>query len=83
MGEQVLTEIPSFLKHLARLITRGFYQIEDYLIMDMLVQHNCETKIEKLTYRLLMRRLGSNIFWILGRYRHERKGFRRFVKIRP
>ncbi|CAG7641900.1 unnamed protein product [Allacma fusca] len=50
MEEQVLTEIPSYLKQLARLITRGFYQVEDALIMDMLVRNTCmkEKDIEEL-----------------------------------
>ena len=41
-----MTEIPSYLKQLARLITRGFYQIEDALIMDMLVRHSCKYSLE-------------------------------------
>uniref|UniRef100_A0A023F9G6 General transcription factor IIE subunit 1 n=1 Tax=Triatoma infestans TaxID=30076 RepID=A0A023F9G6_TRIIF len=43
MGEdQVLvTEVPSSLKQLARLVVRGFYSIEDTLIIDMLVRNPC------------------------------------------
>ncbi|ODM94353.1 General transcription factor IIE subunit 1 [Orchesella cincta] len=36
-----VTEIPSYLKTLARLVARGFYQIEDSLIVDMLVRNQC------------------------------------------
>lgn len=41
MSEQFVTEIPSALKQLARLIVRGFYSIEDALIVDMLVRNPC------------------------------------------
>jgi len=37
-----VTEIPSYLKQLARLISYAFYQIEDTLIVDMLVRHPCK-----------------------------------------
>ncbi|XP_055382497.1 general transcription factor IIE subunit 1 [Condylostylus longicornis] len=36
-----VTEIPSSLKQLARLVVRGFYSIEDALIIDMLVRNPC------------------------------------------
>lgn len=36
-----MTEIPSSLKQLARLVVRGFYSIEDALIIDMLVRNPC------------------------------------------
>ncbi|KAF5303062.1 hypothetical protein FQR65_LT08391 [Abscondita terminalis] len=39
--EKLLTEIPSSLKQLARLVVRGFYTIEDALIVDMLVRNPC------------------------------------------
>lgn len=39
--QQFLTEIPSSLKQLARLVVRGFYTIEDALIIDMLVRNPC------------------------------------------
>lgn len=38
---EFVTEIPSSLKQLARLIVRGFYSIEDALIIDMLVRNPC------------------------------------------
>lgn len=38
----LVTEIPSYLKTLARLVARGFYQIEDSLIVDMLVRNQCK-----------------------------------------
>ncbi|XP_021923008.1 general transcription factor IIE subunit 1 [Zootermopsis nevadensis] len=42
MGEEKLvTEVPSSLKQLARLVVRGFYTIEDALIVDMLVRNPC------------------------------------------
>lgn len=45
MGDQVLvTEIPSSLKQLARIVVRGFYTIEDALIVDMLVRNPCKLK---------------------------------------
>lgn len=37
-----VTEIPSYLKQLARLIARGFFQIEDSLLVDMLVRNVCK-----------------------------------------
>lgn len=36
-----VTEVPSSLKQLARLVVRGFYSIEDALIIDMLVRNPC------------------------------------------
>lgn len=43
MSDQVLvTEIPSSLKQLARIVVRGFYTIEDALIVDMLVRNPCK-----------------------------------------
>jgi len=43
MGEEqvLVTEVPSSLKQLARLVVRGFYTIEDTLIIDMLVRNPC------------------------------------------
>ena len=38
---QMVTEIPSSLKQLARLVVRGFYDIEYSLIVDMLVRYHC------------------------------------------
>ena len=40
-GQQILTEIPSSLKTLARLVVRGFHSVEDALIIDMLVRYPC------------------------------------------
>ena len=40
-GQQTLTEIPSSLRTLARLVVRGFHSIEDALIIDMLVRYPC------------------------------------------
>lgn len=39
--ERLVTEVPSSLKQLARLVVRGFYSIEDALIIDMLVRNPC------------------------------------------
>ncbi|XP_058803096.1 general transcription factor IIE subunit 1 [Phymastichus coffea] len=39
--ERLITEVPSSLKQLARLVVRGFYTIEDALIVDMLVRNPC------------------------------------------
>lgn len=36
-----VTEVPSSLKQLARLVVRGFYSPEDALIVDMLVRNAC------------------------------------------
>lgn len=41
MNTPMLTEIPSSLKQLARLVVRGFYDIEYSLIVDMLVRYPC------------------------------------------
>lgn len=43
--QRMLTEIPSSLKQLARLVVRGFYTIEDALIIDMLVRNPCKFKL--------------------------------------
>lgn len=40
--QRLLTEIPSSLKQLARLVVRGFYTMEDALIIDMLVRNPCK-----------------------------------------
>jgi transcription initiation factor TFIIE subunit alpha len=40
-SKTILTEIPSSLKQLARLVVRGFYSIEDALIVDMMVRYPC------------------------------------------
>ena len=40
-SQTVLTEIPSSLKQLARLVVRGFYSLEDALIIDMMVRYPC------------------------------------------
>ncbi|XP_014219194.1 general transcription factor IIE subunit 1 [Copidosoma floridanum] len=39
--DRLVTEVPSSLKQLARLVVRGFYSIEDSLIIDMLVRNPC------------------------------------------
>ncbi|XP_050094678.1 general transcription factor IIE subunit 1 [Anopheles aquasalis] len=39
--QRYVTEIPSSLKQLARLVVRGFYTIEDALVVDMLVRNPC------------------------------------------
>lgn len=42
MGDQrYVTEIPSSLKQLARFVVRGFYTLEDALVIDMLVRNPC------------------------------------------
>lgn len=47
MGDtRYLTEIPSSLKQLARLVSRGFYTVEDSLIVDMLVRNPCKLNIQ-------------------------------------
>ena len=37
----MLTEVPVSLKQLARLVVRGFYPVEEALIVDMLVRYPC------------------------------------------
>ena len=49
MDGEVLTEVPSNLQMLVRLVVRGFYAIEDVLIVDMLVRNLC-----KLYFFILM-----------------------------
>lgn len=39
--DKLVTEVPSSLKQVARLVVRGFYSIEDALIVDMLVRNPC------------------------------------------
>ncbi|XP_065564313.1 general transcription factor IIE subunit 1-like [Artemia franciscana] len=41
MEDQFVTEIPNDLKQLVRLVSRGFYQTEDRLILDMLIRNPC------------------------------------------
>jgi transcription initiation factor TFIIE subunit alpha len=50
--ERLITEVPSSLKQLARLVVRGFYTIEDALIIDMLVRNPCKYKNLILLYNL-------------------------------
>jgi len=38
---EVVMEVPTSLKRLARLVVRGFYTIEDALIIDILVRNPC------------------------------------------
>ena len=38
---EFVNEVPSSLKQLARIVVRGFYGLEDALIIDMLVRHPC------------------------------------------
>jgi len=45
--ERLVTEVPSSLKKLARLVVRGFYTIEDALIVDMLVRNPCNYEYRK------------------------------------
>eukprot|EP00088_Acartia_fossae_P069830 TRINITY_DN9208_c0_g2_i1.p1 TRINITY_DN9208_c0_g2~~TRINITY_DN9208_c0_g2_i1.p1 ORF type:complete len:460 (+),score=190.80 TRINITY_DN9208_c0_g2_i1:108-1487(+) len=40
-AQPLLTEIPSSLKQLSRLVVRGFYELEYSLIIDMLVKYPC------------------------------------------
>ncbi|KAK9888548.1 hypothetical protein WA026_000794 [Henosepilachna vigintioctopunctata] len=39
--EKLVTEVPSSLQQLAKMVVRGFYTIEDVLIIDMLVRNPC------------------------------------------
>lgn len=51
--ERLVTEVPSSLKQLARLVVRGFYTIEDALIVDMLVRNPCmynQTLVTEIRY---------------------------------
>ncbi|XP_023323654.1 general transcription factor IIE subunit 1 [Eurytemora carolleeae] len=41
MSQPLLTEVPSSLKQLSRLVVRGFYEMEFCLIIDMLVRYPC------------------------------------------
>lgn len=41
MDSETLTEVPSSLKRLARMVVRGFYGIEHVIIIDMLVRNPC------------------------------------------
>lgn len=48
--EKIVTEVPSSLKQLARLVVRGFYTIEDALIVDMLVRNPCKYFLDQYVY---------------------------------
>ena len=39
--QTILSEFPSELKQLAKLLVRGFYDIECSLVIDMLVRYHC------------------------------------------
>ena len=41
MDDSNVHEVPGGLKHLARLVARAFYTVEDVLIVYMLVQNPC------------------------------------------
>uniref|UniRef100_T1GWN2 General transcription factor IIE subunit 1 n=1 Tax=Megaselia scalaris TaxID=36166 RepID=T1GWN2_MEGSC len=47
-----VTEVPSSLKQLARLVVRGFYSIEDALIIDMLVRNPLKYKLDLMRKRM-------------------------------
>lgn len=51
-AERFVTEVPSSLKQLARLVVRGFYTIEDSLIVDMLVRNPCKLTSRRARARL-------------------------------
>lgn len=55
--QKYLTEIPSSLKQLARLVVRGFYTIEDSLIIDMLVRNPCKLLIKYIITPKLSKKL--------------------------
>lgn len=51
--EKYVTEVPSSLKQLARLVVRGFYTIEDALIVDMLVRNPCKYSLFIFPYVII------------------------------
>ena len=69
-SQQILTEIPSSLRTLARLVVRGFHEIEDTLVIDMLVRYPCLReddisallKFDKKNLRSRMARLKNDKF---------------------
>ena len=42
MDSEVLTEVPINLRKLVQMVVRGFYTVEDMLIVDMLVRNLCK-----------------------------------------
>lgn len=79
MSEQYVTEIPSSLKQLARLIVRGFYTIEDALIIDMLVRNPClkEEDIAGKKFDTFIRKfLSINVNLLLELLKFEKKMLR-------
>lgn len=49
-GQTLVHEIPSSLKQLARFLVRGFYMIEDALIVDMLVRNPCKFNLSLIYF---------------------------------
>ncbi|XP_062573233.1 general transcription factor IIE subunit 1-like [Saccostrea cucullata] len=43
-GPEILTEVPTTLKRLIRLVVRGFYSLEHAMIIDLLVRNPCMKK---------------------------------------
>lgn len=77
--QRLLTEIPSSLKQLARLVVRGFYTIEDALIIDMLVRNPCKCRKERVANAL---RIHMNICHFPFTNRYERRRYLRATEIR-
>jgi len=40
--EKFVTEVPHSLKQLSRFVVRGFYTMEDMLIIDILIRNPCK-----------------------------------------
>ena len=57
--QTILSEISSELKQLAKLVVRGFYDIECSLVIDMLVRYHCICDILKFDKKFLRCKLAT------------------------
>lgn len=63
-GQTLVHEIPSSLKQLARFLVRGFYMIEDALIVDMLVRNPCKFNLSLIYFSIYVRISDESIFYL-------------------
>jgi len=74
MDNEVLKEIPSSLKQLARLIVRGFYSIEHTIVVDMLVRNPCIKEDDLVEFLKLERK---QLRTIIAQLKNDK-----FIKVR-
>lgn len=62
--ERYVTEVPSSLKQLARLVVRGFNTVEDTLIIDMLVRNPCKYNFHFISLFFVMILLDKVVLYL-------------------